>query len=149
MAYLDVRTCIATIEQALVDALSLAYSTRITVADLAALQGVTSVGQGDVIPFNALRFVTDQGVCYRWRKFSRNVQVLPHFVKPNDRADGTYGGWERCNSTVTYGPAYFRPVHRQSSGYAKAVQLWAGDEGHDAARERIYGQSPAFLDAPA
>lgn len=147
--YLDVRTAIATVEQALVDALSLAFLQRPEVADLDALRAATTVptlaGLGDVIPDGALRFVVDQGVCYRWRKFSTNPEVLPTVLVPADRQGVARGRWERCSSTVTYGPAYFRPLHRQRTGYAKAVQLWQGDELSLQGMERIFAAAPAFI----
>ena len=145
--YLDIRTAITTVERALVDALSLAFQVRIQVADIAALKAITSTvpGVGDSLPADVLRFVASEGLCYRWRKFSILPEMLNHVVLPADRTEAKRGRWERTTSTVTYGPDYLKPVHRQPTGFAKIVQLWQGDEGSEAAMDRIFGLAPAFL----
>jgi hypothetical protein len=143
--YLDIRTSITTVERALIDALSLGYQIRYPTANVAALASIPSVGAGNAIIDQALRFVATEGVCYRWRELSTNVDAPPYVILPRDRPANSRGRFERCASTVTFGPNYQRPVHREPTGYAKAVQLWQGDEGTEAGRERVLGQSPAFL----
>lgn len=140
--YLDCRTALTRVEQALVDAISLAYQwRRPAVADLTALAALASAPTPD----SALCFVQDQGVVYRFKRYSTNAEALPYVVKPGDLASDRPGRWERCTSTVTKGPAYFRPVHRVETGYAKQVQLWQGQGGSAEALDRIFGSTPAFL----
>lgn len=140
--YLDCRTALTRIEQALVDAISLAYQwRRPAVADLPSLAAVPSAPT----PADALCFVQDQGVVYRFKRYSTNAEALPYVVKPGDLADDKPGRWEICNSTVTKGPNYLRPLHRVETGYAKQVQLWQGQGGSAEALDRIFGSTPAFL----
>ena len=47
------------------------------------------------------------------------------------------------SSSVTLGPAYFRPLHRVRSGFARAVEIYEGQD--DEVLARIYGQRPAYL----
>jgi len=144
VTYLDIRTCLLTVERALVDALSLGYQMRLpAVANLAALAALPSFGPGVGIPPRALRFVTAEGVVYRWQKDSSNAALSPLVVLPSDRPATSPGRWERQRSTVTMGPNHNAPVHRVATGYAKTVRLWQGDEGE--MLERIFGQSPALL----
>lgn len=141
-SYLDIRTCVSTVERAMLDTVSLAYQNRLDeVADIAALQGLISDTKADL----ALRFVVSEGTCYRWRGYSNAAQVLPFIVRPNDRSETQNGRWERTSSAVTLGPAYFRPVNRVRRGYAKAVELYQGQGDTGAALDRIYGLTPAFL----
>lgn len=145
MTYLDVRTAVTTVERALVEALSLAYQIRHeAAADLAELKGVISKGgSSNAIPNRALRYVQSEGVVYRWMTYSSNAEALPYVVLPADRAETSKGRWERQTSSVTVGPNYFRPVHRERTGYARLVQLWQGSEAEEGLN-RIFGQSPAF-----
>lgn len=140
--YLDVRSALSTVERALVDAISLAYQwRRPAVATLDALAALTSAQQPD----GTLCFVTPEGLVYRFKRYSTNVEARPYVVKPDDLDSSKPGRWERCSSNVTKGPAYFRPVHRVETGYAKQVMLWQGEGGSAEALDRIFGRTPAFL----
>lgn len=141
-AYLDIRSALSTVERALVDAISLAYQWRRPAVDsLDALAALPSAPNKD----GQLCFVTPEGVVYRFKRYSTNAEARPYVVKPSDLADDKPGRWERCNSNVTKGPAYFRPVHRVETGYAKQVLLWQGEGGSGEALDRIFGSTPAFL----
>lgn len=140
--YLDCRSALSAVERALVDAISLAYQwRRPAVATLDALAALTSAQQQD----GTLCFVTPEGLVYRFKRYSTNVEARPYVVKPDDLDSSKPGRWERCSSTVTKGPAYFRPVHRVETGYAKQVMLWQGEGGSSEALDRIFGRTPAFL----
>lgn len=133
---LDIRTCITQITEALVDTLDLAYRYRYpAAADLAALAALDA----EALPDRALVLVTSEGVVYRWLTASTLTPALPYVVQP---ASGS-GRWVRTSSSVTLGPAYFRPLHRVQSGYARAVQIYQGED--DELLDRIYAQRPAFL----
>lgn len=137
---LDIRTTITQVQEALVDVIDLAYRYRYpAVPDLTALAAVTA----DKLPDRALIFVTSEGVVYRWRPASTTTPVLPYIVQPHVLPRQGNGRWERQSSSVTLGPAYFRPLHRIASGYARAVQIYQGED--DEVLERIYAQRPAFL----
>lgn len=134
---LDIRTAITQVQTALVDVLSLAYQARYPeVADLPALQS---------LDWNrierALIFVRSEGVVYRWSNASTLAPVLPYVVAPSSNPPN--GRWLRQSSSVTLGPAWFRPLHRVRTGYARAVQIYQGEDGE--ALERVYGQRPAIL----
>lgn len=137
--HLDCRTAITTVERAMLDAISLCYQNRLdpveTLADLAALASAKA-------PDRALRFVTSEGLCYRFNRYSTNDHAPPYVVRPDDLTADKAGRWERTSSNVTKGPAYFRPVNRVRYGYARQVALWEGLSG--VALERIYASTPAF-----
>lgn len=139
---LDIRTVITQVTTALVDTLDLAYKVRAPeAADLAALAAYELTPNLDD---RALVFVASEGVVYRWLTASTLPPAPPFVVKP--RADllpeQGNGRFVRTSSSVTLGPAYFRPLHRVRTGYARAVEIFQGD---DAMLERIYGQRPAFI----
>lgn len=137
--YLDCRTIITTVERAMLDAISLCYQNRLTpVANLTDLAVLSSAAVQD----RALRFVESEGVCYRFALYSSNAHALPYVVRPNDLTQSQNGRWERTTSNVTKGPAYFRPVNRVRTGYARQVELWQGLSAK--ALERLYGLTPAF-----
>lgn len=137
--HLDCRTAITTVERAMLDAISLCYQNRLpdvaTLLDLAALPSAQA-------PDRVLRFVTSEGLCYRFHRYSSNDHAPPYVVRPDDLPADKPGRWERTSSNVTKGPAYFRPVNRVRTGYARQVELWQGLSGK--ALERIYGSTPAF-----
>jgi len=140
--YLDIRTALTRIEQALVDAISLAYQWRRPAVDsLDALAALPSAPNKD----GQLCFVTPEGVVYRFKRYSTNAEARPYVVQPSDLAASAPGRWERTTSTVTKGPNHFKPVNRVETGYAKQVLLWQGEGGSDAALDRMFGQTPSFL----
>lgn len=137
---LDIRTTITQVQEALVDVIDLAYRYRYpAAADLRALAAVAA----DKLPDRALIFVLSEGTVYRWRPASLLPAVLPYVVQPTILPRQGNGRWERQSSSVTLGPAYFRPLHRVATGYARAVQIYQGED--DDVLERIYAQRPAFL----
>jgi hypothetical protein len=139
---LDIRTCITQVTQALVETIDLGYRYRYPeVADLNALRTLPTTDDTRGTPDRALRFVVDQGVCYRFLLYSVQPHNPPSVVQPVDRPNN--GRWVRTHSTVTLGPAYFRPLHRVRTGYARAIQRYQGEDAK--ALERIYAQRPAFL----
>lgn len=143
--YLDVRTALSTVQQALVDTIHLGLGWRLpAVADLAALrssQAPQNTASAPGIMPRALRYVTAEGVVYRWLPTSALLHQPPAVVQPADRSGN--GRWIRQSSTETLGPAYFRPLHRVQTGYARAVQLFQGES--DEMLDRIFGVRPAFL----
>lgn len=135
---LDIRTYITQVSQALVETIDLAYRYRYPEAqnlqELAALPSLP-------LPHRALRFVVEEGVCYRLIVPSTLAHNPPHVIQPIDRPKN--GRWIRTYSTVTLGPDYRRPLHRVRNGYARAVQQYQGEEGEEL--EKIFGQWPGFL----
>ncbi|MFO0578695.1 MAG: phage protein Gp37 [Polyangia bacterium] len=139
---LDIRTVIGQVTTALIDVLDLAYKVRAPeAADLAALQAYALTPNLDD---RALVYVASEGVVYRWLAASTLPAAPPFIVAPlaSLLPETGNGRFVRTTSSVTLGPAYFRPLHRVRSGYARAVELYVGD---DQILERIYGQRPAFL----
>lgn len=137
---LDIRTAITQVTTALVDTLSLAYQYRYPeVLTLAALAAVDS----STLPDRALIWVASEGVVYRWHTASRLPQLVPFVIAPQALPQNGNGRWLRQSSAVTLGHAWFRPLHRVRRGYARAVQIYQGED--DAVLERIYAQRPAFL----
>ncbi len=137
---LDIRTVITQVSQALVDAIDLGFRYRYPAAsNVEELRHLPSL----TIPNKALRFVTEEGVCYRFLLYSSLPHSAPSVIRPTDRAQN--GRWVRTQSKVTMGPNYFRPVHREKTGYARAVQRYEGDLDNKTMLERIYAQRPAFL----
>jgi len=140
--YLDVRTALTRIEQAMVDAISLAFGwRRPAVADLAALAALEAAPAWD----GQLCFVQDQGVVYRFKRYSLNADNRPAVVRPDGLTESQPGRWERQTSQVTKGPNHYKPVHRVEKGYAKQVILWEGQGDNEEALNRIFGSTPAFL----
>lgn len=137
---LDIRTVIKQVQDALTDTLDLAYRYRYPeAANLAAL----AERDAAKLPDRSLVFVTDQGVVYRWLTASTLTPVVPYVIAPNVLPPQGNGRWVRQSSSVTLGPAYFRPLHRVRTGYARTIQIFEGDD--DEFLERTYAQSPAFL----
>lgn len=137
---LDIRSAITQVQEALVEVLDLAYRYRYPeAADLTALAAVDA----QKLPDRALIFVQTEGVVYRWLPGSRLAPTLPFVVQPNVLPVQGNGRWIRQSSSVTLGPAYFRPLHRVRQGYAKVVQIYQGED--EEVLERIYAQRPAFL----
>lgn len=139
---LDIRTVITQVTTALIDTLDLAYKVRKPeAADLAAL---TAYELTPNLDDRDLVYVASEGVVYRWLAASTLPAAPPSVVKP--RADllpeQGNGRFVRTSSSVTLGPAYFRPLHRVRTGYARAVEIYQGD---DQILERLYGQRPAFI----
>lgn len=144
--YLDVRTALTTIQDALVDTIQLAYGWRVPgeLADVEALRSAPTVER----LHRELRFVRAEGICYRFYQDSLLPHNPPFIVQPADRgvsADNPQGRgrWLRTNSQETLGPAYFRPLHRVRTGYARAVQLFQGEKAE--MLERALAVSPLFM----
>jgi len=117
---LDIRTAITQIQEALTDAIDLAYRWRYPEAEnLSAL----AEREAAKLPDRALVFVTDQGVTYRWLTASTLTPVAPFVIAPNVLPATGNGRWVRQSSSVTLGPGYFRPLHRVRTGYARTVQI--------------------------
>lgn len=137
---LEIRTCTRQVLTALVDALDLAYSVRYpeaaTLSDLAARPA-------EPLPDRALIWVASEGVVYRWAPASTLPPAPPYVVQPLEPLQAGNGRWLRQSSALTLGPAYFRPLHRVRTGFAKTVQIYEGQD--DAQLERTYGQMPALL----
>ena len=147
---LDIRTVIGQVQQALVDVIQLAYGSRYpAVADLnalaAAFLGDPAGYEAVTLPDRALVFVMSEGVVYRWRAASSLSAHWPYVVAPSvvPALSPGNGRWLRESSSVTLGPAYFRPLHRVATGYARAVEIYEGLD--DEMLERIYAQRPSFL----
>lgn len=137
---LDIRTAITQVHEALLEVLDLAYRLRYpAAADLNALASYDALK----LPDRALVFVTSEGVVYRWVTASTLAERLPYVVKARALPSAGNGRWIRQSSSVTLGPAYFRPLHRVQTGYARAIQIYQGED--DEVLERIYAQRPAFL----
>lgn len=147
---LDIRTAISQCQQALVQVIDLAYRYRYpAVADLAALAsaylGDPEGSEAVTLPDRALVFVQSEGVVYRWRTASTAAPIAPYVIAPAvfPAESAGNGRWLRESSSVTLGPAYFRPLHRVATGYALAVEIYEGLD--DEMLERVYAQRPAFL----
>lgn len=139
---LDIRTCIQQVTEALVEALDLAYRRREPEAlDLAALESYTTAPN---LKDRALVYVAAEGVVYRWLAASTLPPAPPYVIRPlaSLLPEQGNGRFVRTTSSVTLGPAWFRPLHRVRNGYARAVEIYQGD---DAMLERIYGQRPALI----
>lgn len=129
MADLDPRTARRTIEQAIVDQLSLAYQVRQpAVATVSALRAVTSAS----LPENVLRYCTASGKCFRWNRFSSSADDGASVIKPTDLDSSKPGRWLITTSTVT-------------SGYAKGVRLYNGEGSDEAALDKLISSRPLFL----
>lgn len=147
---LDIRTVIGVTQQALVDTIDLAYRQRLPpVADLAALAsaylGDPAGDESVAVLDRSLCYVQSEGVVYRWRSASTLPPVSPYVIAPAvfPSLSAGNGRWLRESSSVTLGPAYYRPLHRVPTGYARAVEIYEGLE--DEQLERIYAVRPAFL----
>lgn len=137
---LDIRTAITQVQTALVEALSLAYQYRYPeAATLSALAAVNA----QPLPNHALIWVASEGVVYRWHTASTLPPAPPYVIAPLQLPNTGNGRWLRQSSAVTLGHAWFRPLHRVRTGYARVVQIYQGED--DEALERIYAQRPAFL----
>lgn len=140
---LDIRTATRQITEALVEVLQLAYGMRQPeAADLAALAAyelTPNLADRDLV------YVVSEGTVYRWLAASTLPSAPPYVIQP--RADllpeQGNGRFVRTSSSVTLGPAYFRPLHRVRSGFARAVEIYEGQD--DEMLARIYGQRPAYL----
>ncbi len=148
---IDIRTAISQCQGALVQVIDLAYRYRYpAVADLAALAssylGDPEGQEAVVLPDRALVFVTSEGVVYRWRSASTVTPIAPEVIAPAvfPALSAGNGRWLRESSSVTLGPAFYRPLHRVQSGYALHVEIYQG-EGDDEMLDRIYAQRPSFL----
>ena len=136
--YLDVRTAWTAVQRGLVDTIRLGLGWREPeVADLPTLRA-TSVRSS---PESALRYVQSEGVVYRWYNHSALAHNPPGAVQPAERAAN--GRWIRQRSEVTFGPNHFAPIHRKRTGYAKAVQLFQGQDDEEI--ERSFGRKPGLL----
>jgi phage gp37-like protein len=133
---LDIRTASIQVQSALVDAIDLAFRRRYpeaaTLADLSAVDS-------EKLPDRALVFVLTEGVVYRLSKAQTMPVALPDVVPTLSKQ----GRWLRQSSSVTLGPNYFRPIHRERYGYAATVQAYQGED--DEMLARIFAQRPAFL----
>lgn len=147
---LDIRTVLAQLHQALVSTIDLAYRLRLPpVADLAALAGAylgdPAGDEAVTVPDRALCFVQSEGVVYRWHAASSAAPIAPYVVSPASfpALSAGNGRWLRESSSVTLGPAFYRPLHRVAVGYARAVEIYEGLD--EEMLERIYAVRPAFL----
>lgn len=137
---LDIRACITQVQEALVEVIDLAYRRRYPeAADLVALAAYDAVK----LPDRALVFCASEGVVYRWLTASRIPAAPPYVVVPNVLPAQGNGRWVQQSSSVTLGPDHRRPLHRVRTGYARAVQIYQGED--DEALERVYAQRPCFL----
>lgn len=137
---LDIRTCITQVQEALVEVLDLAYRYRYPeAADLAAL----AAREAMPLPDRALIFVAGEGVVYRWRTASTLPPTAPYVIAPNILPPAGNGRWLRESSAVTFGHDYRRPLHRVRTGYARACQIYQGQD--EARLAKIYAQRPAYL----
>lgn len=148
---IDIRVAISQVQSALVQTIDLAYRYRYpAVADLSALArsylGDPEGSEAVVLPDRALVYVTSEGNVYRWRSAALDAPIAPYVVAPASfpALSAGNGRWFRESSSVTLGPAYFRPLHRVATGYALHVEIYQG-EGDDEMLERIYAQRPSFL----
>ena len=147
---LDIRTVISVCQQALTDTIDLAYRQRLPpVADLSALAGAylgdPAGDEAVAVLDRSLCYVQSEGVVYRWRSASTLPPVPQFVIAPAafPALSAGNGRWLRESSSVTLGPAYYRPLHRVATGYARAVEIYEGLE--DEMLERIYSVRPAFL----
>ena len=119
---LDIRTASIQVQSALVDAIDLAFRRRYpeaaTLADLSAVDS-------EKLPDRALVFVLTEGVVYRLSKAQTMPVALPDVVPTLSKQ----GRWLRQSSSVTLGPNYFRPIHRERYGYAATVQAYQKGRG--------------------
>jgi len=128
MADLTFRTARTSIERGIIDVLSLAYQTRLpVVADVTALRAVVSKST----PPDAIRFVTNKGFCYRFKRFATGADDGDLIIQPTDVTTGN-GRWLKTTSTVT-------------SGYLKQIQLYNDSADVEAILERLLGQRPSAL----
>ncbi|WP_204387483.1 hypothetical protein, partial [Bifidobacterium pullorum] len=77
-----------------------------------------SAVDSEKLPDRALVFVLTEGVVYRLSKAQTMPVALPDVVPTLSKQ----GRWLRQSSSVTLGPNYFRPIHRERYGYAATVQ---------------------------
>lgn len=137
---LDIRTAITQVETALVDVLDLAYRYRHPkAADLSALANYDAQKLAD----RSLVYVVTEGVVYRWTTASTLSPLAPYVIAPNVLPPKGNGRWIRQSSSVTLGHTYLRPLHRVRTGFARAVQIYQGED--DEILEKIYAQRPCYL----
>lgn len=137
---LDIRTCTKQVLEALVEVLDLGLGLRAPeAADLAALESYEWENLAD----RSLVFCVSEGVVFRWLAASLLTPAPPYVIAPQNLPEEGNGRFVRTTSSVTFGPAYFRPLHRVRTGFAKVVQIYEGED--DEQLERIYGQRPAYL----
>ena len=122
---LDIRSAIAQVETALVDVLDLAYRYRYPeAADLTALANYDAQKLAD----RSLVYVVTEGVVYRWTTASTLSPLAPYVIAPNVLPPKGNGRWIRQSSSVTLGHTYLRPLHRVRTGFARAVQIYQGED---------------------
>lgn len=144
---LDVRTLINTIEQTLLDLLSLGYQVRrAPVASIAALRATPAKTVAD----RDLVYVDDQDNLYRWSQASTAADDGLAVVAPTDPpyAPATNGRWLRVSTPATFGPNQNAPLQKKQTGYARSVVLYQGEGQGTSAKqiaESIFGRSPAIL----
>ena len=137
---LDIRTILTQVHTRLTQVIELAFAKRYPeAADLAALAAYDALA----LPDRALVWVSSEGVVYRWLQASLLPELLPYVVAPLVPLDLGNGRWVRESSSVTLGPANFRPLHRVRSGYLQTVQIYEGQTEDEL--DRIYAQRPAVL----
>jgi hypothetical protein len=119
-----------TIENAVIDALWLAYGFRYPVAaTVAALRALDSTA----LPDRALRFVTAKGLTYIWRRFVATADDGDAYVRPADVDSANPGRWVKTASTA-------------ATGYLKRCELY-NDNVNDieTIEERLFANMPAML----
>jgi len=135
-------TALATVQDALLDIVALAYRQRLpAVADATELAAVTSIVAGNAIADRTIRFVTDPGACFIFRKWS-TLAASASVIVPNDR--GTKPGrWIRTSSPIQNSDGVF--LSAQTTGYLKNAALWVGEMGGKDWDQRILANRPAFI----
>jgi len=125
--YLDIRTALTRIEQALVDAISLAYQWRRPAVDsLDALAALPSAPNKD----GQLCFVTPEGVVYRFKRYSTNAEARPYVVQPSDLAASAPG---RVGSRTTAGP------YGAMYSYDVTFEVWCFSKNYRPQNQALWG----------
>ena len=110
------------------------YSQKANLTELAAMS----------VPDSALCFVTGTGL-YEWRSTSTATADGSDVVASTALPAGkTNGRWHRVTTSWTYG-AGGQNLGQKATGYLRAVEAFASDDGPDAALERVFGNAPAVL----
>lgn len=124
------------IENAIVDSLAWAYSTRSpAVADIATLRAAPSAG----IPNKRMRVVTaNGGFAYQWQTAQLAADDGANFIQPTDVPGGLPGRWCKASSTGVTSTA--------TSGYLASCDNYNDDSNDlDIFMQRVFGDVPALL----
>ncbi len=143
MGVLPYTTALATVQDALVDTISLGLAQRPVLADLTALAAEKTLGLGGTQGLfdKTLVYVTSVATCFRYSRYSTATPDGSTVIAPLDV--GTAGRWLITSSTIedSTGTA----LSALSSGYLRRVMLWAGERSDKVWKLRILNVRPAVV----